>query len=110
MQLIHGECYFSMKNETIKLRCMHTGDNDGDRRDAVKRKTAQYLQRAEQLVARLTRRDKKREQVITHYSLLSFKNLELFTTSNSQYHSNQIFQIYMLSLCIFQNHISFIGS
>ncbi|XP_063889151.1 ribosomal protein S6 kinase delta-1-like isoform X2 [Scylla paramamosain] len=40
------------------------GDNDGDRRDAVKRKTAQYLQRAEQLVARLTRRDKKREQFL----------------------------------------------
>ncbi|XP_050711044.1 uncharacterized protein LOC126995499 isoform X3 [Eriocheir sinensis] len=40
------------------------GDNDGGRRDAVKRKTAQYLQRAEQLVARLTRKDKKRDQFL----------------------------------------------
>ncbi|KAG0721955.1 Ribosomal protein S6 kinase delta-1 [Chionoecetes opilio] len=40
------------------------GDYDGDRRDAVKRKTAQYLHRAEQLVARLTRRDKKRDQFL----------------------------------------------
>lgn len=40
-----------------------TGEADGGRREAVKRKTAQYLQRAEQLVARLTRKDKKQSQV-----------------------------------------------
>ncbi|XP_071536924.1 ribosomal protein S6 kinase delta-1 [Panulirus ornatus] len=38
------------------------GDGDGSRREAVRRKTAQYLQRAEQLVARLTRKDKRKEQ------------------------------------------------
>ncbi|XP_063610747.1 ribosomal protein S6 kinase delta-1-like [Penaeus indicus] len=35
-------------------------DGDGNRREAVRRKTAQYLQRAEQLMARLTRKDKKK--------------------------------------------------
>lgn len=40
-----------------------TGEVDGGRREAVKRKTAQYLQRAEQLVARLTRKEKKQSQV-----------------------------------------------
>ncbi|XP_042217322.1 ribosomal protein S6 kinase delta-1-like isoform X1 [Homarus americanus] len=39
------------------------GDGDGSRREAVRRKTAQYLQRAEQLVARLTRKDKKKDQL-----------------------------------------------
>ncbi|XP_066951482.1 ribosomal protein S6 kinase delta-1 isoform X2 [Macrobrachium rosenbergii] len=38
------------------------GDGDGSRREAVRRKTAQYLQRAEQLVARLTRKDKRKDQ------------------------------------------------
>ncbi|KAK3863329.1 hypothetical protein Pcinc_030899 [Petrolisthes cinctipes] len=38
------------------------GEVDGGRREAVKRKTAQYLQRAEQLVAKLTRKDKKQNQ------------------------------------------------
>ncbi|XP_045599213.2 ribosomal protein S6 kinase delta-1 isoform X2 [Procambarus clarkii] len=38
------------------------GDGDGSRREAVRRKTAQYLQRAEQLMARLTRKDKKKKQ------------------------------------------------
>ncbi|KAK7018042.1 Ribosomal protein S6 kinase delta-1, partial [Halocaridina rubra] len=37
-------------------------DADGSRREAVRRKTAQYLQRAEQLVARLTRKEKKKDQ------------------------------------------------
>ncbi|XP_068206750.1 ribosomal protein S6 kinase delta-1 isoform X2 [Palaemon carinicauda] len=38
------------------------GDGDGSRREAVRRKTAQYLQRAEQLMARLTRKDKRKDQ------------------------------------------------
>lgn len=51
------------------IKQIFAGDNDGSRRDAVKRKTAQYLQRAEQLVARLTRKDKKRDQVIISYPI-----------------------------------------
>ncbi|XP_069936539.1 ribosomal protein S6 kinase delta-1 isoform X3 [Cherax quadricarinatus] len=39
------------------------GDSDKSRREAVKRKTAQYLHRAEQLVARLTRKGKSSPQV-----------------------------------------------
>ncbi|CAL4125325.1 unnamed protein product, partial [Meganyctiphanes norvegica] len=37
-------------------------DSDGTRREAVRRKTAQYLQRAEQLMSRLTRKEKKHQE------------------------------------------------
>lgn len=59
-----------------------SGDGDGSRREAVRRKTAQYLQRAEQLVARLTRKDKKKEQVVQNRANawnLSFIQFHLIT-------------------------------
>lgn len=37
-------------------------DTDGSRREAVRRKTAQYLQRAEQLMSRLTRKEKRNQE------------------------------------------------